>query len=79
MSQHDRQSFLGSTSEQHLSGLTVGILGLGGGGSHVVQQLAHLGVGGYVIADPDLIDETNLNRLVGGTRADVDTNELRLR
>lgn len=71
MSQHDRQSFLGPTSEQNLTDVTVGILGLGGGGSHVVQQLAHLGVGGYVLADPDIIDETNLNRLVSGTRADV--------
>jgi molybdopterin/thiamine biosynthesis adenylyltransferase len=79
MSQHDRQSFLGSTSEQDLAGITVGIVGLGGGGSHVVQQLAHLGVGGYVIVDPDTIDETNLNRLVGGTRADVDAKEPKVR
>lgn len=79
MSQHDRQSFLGPASEQDLADITVGILGLGGGGSHVVQQLAHLGVGGYVIADPDTIDETNLNRLVGGTRADIDAKELKIR
>ncbi len=79
MSQHDRQSFLGPGSEQNLADITVGILGLGGGGSHVVQQLAHLGVGGYVIADPDTIDETNLNRLVGGTRADIDAKELKIR
>jgi len=79
MSQHDRQSFLGPTSEQDLAGITVGIVGLGGGGSHVVQQLAHLGVGSYVIVDPDTIDETNLNRLVGGTRADVDAEEPKIR
>ena len=79
MSKHDRQSFLGPDSEQHLASITVGILGLGGGGSHVVQQLAHLGVGGYVIADPDTIDETNLNRLVGGTRGDIDAKELKIR
>jgi hypothetical protein len=79
MSQHDRQSFLGSTSEQDLAGITVGIVGLGGGGSHVVQQLAHLGVGGYVIVDPDTIDESNLNRLVGGTRVDVDAEEPKVR
>lgn len=79
MSQHDRQSFLGATSEKTLSETTVGILGLGGGGSHVVQQLAHLGVGRYVIVDPDIIDESNLNRLVGGTRADVESTELKIR
>lgn len=79
MSQHDRQSFLGPTSEQNLSGVTVGVLGLGGGGSHVAQQLAHLGVGGYVLVDPDIIDETNLNRLVSGTRADAEAKELKTR
>lgn len=79
MSQHDRQSFLGSTSEHDLAGATVGILGLGGGGAHVVQQLAHLGVGGYVLVDPDTIDETNLNRLVNGTRADVNAQEQKIR
>lgn len=79
MSQHDRQSFLGPTSEKDLEGVTVGILGLGGGGSHVVQQLAHLGVGGYVLVDPDTIDETNLNRLVSGTRADVQDKEQKIR
>ena len=79
MSQHDRQSFLGPTSEQDLTDITVGNLGLGGGGSHLVQQLAHLGVGGYVLVDPDTIDETNLNRLVSGTRADVQTGHQKIR
>ncbi len=79
MSQHDRQSFLGPNSERDLAGITVGLLGLGGGGSHVALQLAHLGVGRYVLVDPDTIEETNLNRLVGGTRADVKANELKVR
>lgn len=78
MSQHDRQNFLGPTSERDLTNVTVGILGLGGGGSHVAQQLAHLGAGGYVIADPDIVDESNLNRLVGGTRADVEARTLKI-
>ena len=71
MSKHDRQSFLGATSEQDLKRAKVGVIGLGGGGSHVIQQLAHLGVANYVLVDPDTIDETNLNRLVGGTLEDV--------
>lgn len=52
----------------------VGIICLGGGGPHVAQQLAHIGVGQYVLVDPDVIEETNLNRLVGGTLADVDAS-----
>jgi len=67
----DRQSFLGVDSDATLASLTVGLVGLGGGNSHVVQQLAHLGVGGYVLVDDDDISLTNLNRLVGGTFADV--------
>jgi len=71
MARFDRQSFLGADSDRILTSTTLGIVGLGGGGSHVVQQAAHLGVGGYVIVDPDSIEDTNLNRLVGGTVADV--------
>jgi molybdopterin/thiamine biosynthesis adenylyltransferase len=71
MNRLSRQSFLGPRSDAILDGANVGIVGLGGGGSHVVQQLAHMGVGGYVLADPDRIDYTNTNRLVGGTLADV--------
>lgn len=71
MSRLQRQSFLGADSEQLLAQATVGIIGLGGGGSHEVQQCAHLGVGGYVPVDPDHIADTNTNRLVGGTLEDV--------
>lgn len=66
-----RQSFLGAASEGELSRLRVGVIGLGGGGSHVVQQLAHVGIGQFVLCDPDRIETSNLNRLVGATREDV--------
>ena len=71
MSRLDRQSFLGPDSNAVLKAATIGIVGLGGGGSHVVQQTAHLGIGGYINVDPQRIEETNTNRLVGGTLADV--------
>lgn len=67
----DRQSFLGPDSDMILEAAIVGIVGLGGGGSHVVQQAAHLGIGGFVNVDPQNIDVTNTNRLVGGTLADA--------
>lgn len=67
----DRQSFLGPDSDTVLAKTTVGIVGLGGGGSHVAQQLAHVGIGCFVLIDPDMIEDTNLNRLVGGTWADI--------
>lgn len=63
----DRQSFLGAKSEQRLAEVTVGLVGLGGGNSHVAQQLAHVGMGNFVLVDADHISLTNLNRLIGGT------------
>jgi molybdopterin-synthase adenylyltransferase len=69
---YSRQSFLGPDSEAVLGSIHVGIIGLGGGGSHVAQQLAHLGVGRITLIDPDTIEDSNLNRLVGGTAQDVD-------
>ncbi|WIW50458.1 ThiF family adenylyltransferase (plasmid) [Bradyrhizobium sp. 62B] len=71
MSRLDRQSFLGPNSDAILDAATIGIVGLGGGGSHLAQQSAHMGIGGYVNADPDIIEDTNTNRLIGGTLADV--------
>ena len=74
MSRLSRQSFLGPDSDEVLQAATIGIVGLGGGGSHVVQQAAHMGIGGYVNVDPQEIEKTNTNRLVGGTLADVSCN-----
>ena len=75
MSDHrSRQSFLGTESDKFLEGTTAGVIGLSGGGSHVCQQLAHIGVGNYVIVDPQTIDDTNLHRLVGGTVVDVEAS-----
>jgi hypothetical protein len=71
MSRLERQSFLGRNSDKILEDATIGIVGLGGGGSHIVQQTAHMGIAGYVNADPDSIDYSNTNRLIGGTLADV--------
>jgi len=68
---YTRQSFLGPGSEDILAAARVTIVGLGGGGSHVAQQLAHVGVGHYRLLDPQEIDGSNLNRLVGATAEDV--------
>lgn len=68
---YSRQSFLGPNSEDLISCCTVGVPGLGGGGSHIVQQLAHIGFQRYVLYDDDVVEESNLNRLIGATSADV--------
>src|SRR5712691_11090780 len=60
-----RQGFLGEKSEQIIGDAKVAIIGLGGGGSHIAQQLAHVGVHHFVLIDNDRIEESNLNRVVG--------------
>jgi len=69
--QFSRQSFLGPLSEKTFANLRAGIVGLGGGGSHIAQQLAHIGVGHFALFDPDVMEFPNLNRTVGATHDDA--------
>lgn len=71
---HDRQSFLGNDSANKLAGSKVAVVGNCGGGSHVAQQLAHIGFGALVLIDPDRVESVNLNRMIGSTPSDA-TNE----
>jgi molybdopterin/thiamine biosynthesis adenylyltransferase len=52
----------GSSGQKNLLRSKVMIVGLGGLGGHVVEQLVRCGVGILVGVDADLFDETNLNR-----------------
>ena len=62
---HDRNVRAFGQGQQKLQRMSVGIVGLGGIGSLVVEQLAHLGVGSLVLIDFDTLESTNLNRVVG--------------
>lgn len=69
---YHRQALLtGSDGERNLRRVKIAVIGLSGGGSHVVQQLAHMGVGEIIGIDDDRVDETNRSRLIGMTRVDV--------
>lgn len=57
--------------QRTLAHARVAVVGLGGGGSHVVQQLAHLGVGEIIGVDGDHAAKTNRHRLTGMTRLDA--------
>lgn len=76
-SQLSRQTFLGTSSYDILTAAKIGIVGLGGGGSHIVQQLAHIAVGNFELFDPDRFEDTNLNRLVGATFGDIKERTLK--
>lgn len=70
--QYDRQvRAFGTEGQRAIQGLTIAVVGLGGTGSIVAQQLAYLGARAFVLVDPDKIDATNLNRLVGAVPSDV--------
>lgn len=47
------------------------VVGVGGTGSHVALQLGHLGVGKLTLVDPDVVEISNLSRLVGASASDV--------
>jgi hypothetical protein len=68
----------GPTRQRILGAMRVAIVGLGGTGSVVATELAHLGVGAFLLIDPDAIEETNLNRVVGATPADLGTSKVEL-
>jgi hypothetical protein len=69
---HDRQALLfGELGQEVLSSMRVAVVGLGGVGSILVEGLARLGVGDLVLIDDDIVDETNLPRLIAAEREDV--------
>ncbi|NLF15484.1 MAG: ThiF family adenylyltransferase [Anaerolineaceae bacterium] len=68
---HRQALAFGSAAQQRMERVRVGVVGCGGTGSLVVQMLAHLGVRRLVLVDPDVVEVSNLNRLVGARPADA--------
>lgn len=69
---YDRQIRLfGSETQKKITLFKVGIVGVGGTGTHIVQQLAYLGVKSLILVDPDKVERSNLNRLVGASAVDI--------
>ena len=69
---YDRQILAFEAGGQNaLQMLRVGVVGLGGTGSAVAQQLAYLGVIKYTLIDRDDVGPTNLNRLIGANAKDI--------
>lgn len=62
---------LGDEGNATLKKLRVAVVGAGGTGSHVAVALAYLGVTDVLVLDDDLVEMTNLNRLVTATAADI--------
>ena len=63
---YDRNArFFGQSGQDALAAANVAVVGVGGLGTHIVQQLALLGVGSLVLIDSEEVEETNRNRYVG--------------
>ncbi|MEJ1962954.1 MAG: ThiF family adenylyltransferase [Gammaproteobacteria bacterium] len=64
---------LGADGQNRLRRLRVAVVGLGGIGSIVSMQLAHLGIGSMVLLDGDRIEASNLSRIAGAMKDDIGT------
>jgi molybdopterin/thiamine biosynthesis adenylyltransferase len=61
----------GPAVQQTLGDLRIGVVGCGGTGSAVGEQLTRLGVRHLLLIDPDKLSESNLTRVYGSTASDV--------
>lgn len=61
----------GPAVQKILGSLRVAIVGAGGTGSFIATELTHLGLVDFLLIDSDVVDETNLNRLLGATPLDI--------
>ena len=76
---YDRQiRMFGKAGQTRLATCRVGVIGLGGIGSLVVEYLARLGVGNFCLVDDDTVEESNLSRIVGATAADAANKTLKV-
>ncbi len=70
---YERNQQLISTADQYrIFRSHITIVGLGGLGGFVIEELARLGVGSLTIIDPDRFVEHNLNRQLFATRETID-------
>jgi molybdopterin-synthase adenylyltransferase len=65
------EGLFSAAGQRVIADTTVGIVGLGGLGAPLAQQLAYLGVERYALVDDDVVGPSSLNRLIGATEDDV--------
>ena len=70
--------FFGREGQEHLAATSIVVVGVGGLGTHVVQQLALLGVRKLILVDDEELDETNRNRYVTARHNDLIPGSLKV-
>lgn len=69
---HDRQvRAFGKGGQRNIARLRILVIGAGGTASAVLLQLGYLGAADVTTIDPDRVDETSLNRLIGAGSGDI--------
>ena len=62
---------IGKDAMQKLQKAKVAVFGIGGVGSYVVEGLARIGVGNFLLVDKDIVDVTNINRQIIATHKTI--------
>jgi ThiF family len=62
---------IGDLGQAHVGSSTVGLVGVGGGGSIASDMLAHMGIGRLLLCDGDVLKAINLSRQTGAGPADI--------
>ena len=65
------EALFGRDGQEKIARSRVAIVGLGGLGSHVAQQLSYLGIGELLLIDDDVVTWSSLNRLIGAVPSDA--------
>jgi hypothetical protein len=63
-------ALFGREGQRRIGRERVGVVGLGGLGSHVAQQLSYLGAGDLTYVDDDVVTPSSLNRVVTAVESD---------
>lgn len=61
----------GPAIQDTMSGLKIAIVGCGGTGSAVAEQLVRLGAKNLLLIDPDTLSDSNVTRVYGSTPVDI--------
>lgn len=61
----------GGAVQRSLQDIHVGVVGCGGTGSSVVEQLARLGTRHFTLIDPDVLSASNITRVYGSAERDI--------
>ncbi len=66
---------LSSDEQDKLQSATVAVIGCGGLGGYVIEELARIGVGKLLVSDPDHFSVSNLNRQLNACASTLDRNK----